>query len=76
MTKIKLNRRGMRDLLRDPAVKASLEAEARKIATRAGSGHVSKSDTTAARARAVVTAETRDAKVKEATDRNLTRAAQ
>lgn len=72
--RIKLNREGVRELLRSPEVLADLTARAERIAARAGPGHVVESDVGDNRARAVVITSTVEAMVAEARDRNLTRA--
>lgn len=72
--RIKLNRAGVRALLRDPKVEADLARRARAIAAAAGPGHQVDSSIGRNRARAAVITETVEAKLAEATDRDLTRA--
>lgn len=72
---IKLNRAGMRDLLRDPQV-AGLESRARAVAARADSslsapGHSVEVHVGANRARAVVKTASNEAMAAEASRRNL-----
>lgn len=52
--RIVLNRKGVRDLLRSPQVKADLERRAKAIAAAAGPGHAVDSETGRNRARAAV----------------------
>jgi hypothetical protein len=70
---VKLNRAGLRDLLRSPEVRRDLERRARQIATAAGPGFESDSEIGRNRARASVWTATLEAMVAEATDRALTR---
>lgn len=71
---IKLNRKGMRSLLRSQAVLGDLERRAAAIAAAAGPGHVAEGDIGRNRARAAVITATVEARVAEAKRRNLTRA--
>lgn len=72
-TRFQLNHRNIRELLRSDAVKADLEARARRIASAAGSGHRVEVDTGRNRARAAVITDTMGARRAEARDRSLTR---
>lgn len=72
--KVKLNRKGMAALLKEPGVLADLERRARQIADAAGEGHDAGGQIGKNRARASVITTTYDAMRAEATDRNLTRA--
>lgn len=67
-------RKFVRDLLKDPRVKAELERRARNVAAAAGPGHMVDSQVQKNRARAAVITVTREARRAEATERNLTRA--
>lgn len=71
--KVKLNRRGMAELLKSSGVLADLERRANRIATAAGDGHVVRAEIGRTRARAVVITATSEAIRAEATERNLTR---
>lgn len=72
--KIKLNRPGVREILRSPEVEADLARRARQIAQSAGPGMESQADTSRTRARAWVWTETFEAMRAEATTRDLTNA--
>lgn len=72
--RIQLNRKGVRTLLRSPAVLADLEGRARRIAAAAGPGHVVDSSVGRNRARAAVITATAEAMLSEAKHRTLTRA--
>lgn len=72
--KVKLNRAGVRSLLRSSAMSADLEARARRIAAAAGAGFEVTTTTGPTRARAEVTTATFEARHAEASDRALTRA--
>lgn len=72
--RIRLNRAGIRELLRSPGVQADLAARARRIAAAAGPGHVVDVEVGPNRARAAVITDSVDAMVAEATRRSLTRA--
>lgn len=72
--KIKVNRKGVRELLRSPEVLADLERRAHRIANAAGPGHRVESQVGANRARVAVITDTIEAMVAEATDRRLTQA--
>lgn len=74
MTTIKLNRRGMRELLRSQSVLADLERRAKDISDAAGPGHRVEAQVGRNRARAAVITDTVDAKLGEAKRRTLTRA--
>lgn len=71
--RVKINRKAVRALLRDPKVAADLERRARAIAAAAGPGHVVESEIGRTRARAAVITETPEAALAEATQRRLTR---
>ncbi len=73
-SKFKLRRAGVRELLRSEGVLRDLERRARDVAAQAGPGHVVDSKIGRNRARVAVLAVTADARLAEATDRNLTRA--
>lgn len=72
--KVKLNKAGVRELLRSAEVEADLVSRARRIASAAGSGHEVQSGKGRNRARAEVVTATFDAMREEAMNRNLTRA--
>ena len=72
--RFKLNRAGVRALLRGPAVQADLRRRGNAIASAAGPGHRVDSEVGRNRARVEVVTETFEAMRKEARDRNLTRA--
>lgn len=72
--KIKLNRAGIRQLLKLPEVQADLARRAQAIATAAGPGMEVNQQIGANRARASVRTETTAARLAEARDRTLTRA--
>jgi hypothetical protein len=71
---IKLNPAGVRALLRDPAVRADLEARGRRIAAAAGSGHEVETQQGRTRTRVTVRTESFAAMEREARRRSLTRA--
>jgi hypothetical protein len=71
---VKLNRKGMRDLLRSEEVRKDLDRRAARVAAAAGPGMEHSSTIGRNRALAMVWTETVDAMVAEATDRKLTRA--
>lgn len=73
--KLQLKRAGMHELLTSDAMRRELADQAERIAARAGPGHVVKSGIGRNRARAVVTTDTIEAMLNEATKRTLTRAA-
>lgn len=73
-TRIVLNRRNIRDLLRSESVRADLERRAENIARAAGPGHKVDSQVGRNRARAAVITTSAEAMAAEARDRNLTRA--
>ncbi len=70
---LKLNSRGMVDLLRSDSVRRDLHSRAQRIAATAGQGMAVDSEVSRTRARAWVWTDTFDAMVAEATDRRLTR---
>lgn len=72
--KIKLNRPGVRELLRSAEVQADLARRARAIAAAAGPGMEVDTEVGSNRARASVRTVTTDARRREATERALTRA--
>jgi hypothetical protein len=72
--RIKLNRAGIRELLRSVEVSDDLEARAERIASAAGPGHRVEVEDNDKRARAAVITDTFEARLAEAVDRNLTRA--
>ena len=72
--RVKLNRAGIRALLRSTEVERDLDARARRIAAAAGEGMEVETEVGPARARSAVFTATRDAQEAEATDRTLTRA--
>lgn len=69
-----LNRKGIRDLLRSEQVRADLVRRAHNIAAAAGDGHTVDSQIGRNRARAAVITTSIPAMIREARDRNLTRA--
>lgn len=71
---VKLNRKGVRDLLRSPEVRKDLERRARRIAAVAGDGMEAESDIGRNRARAAVFTASREARRAEASEMALTRA--
>ncbi len=71
--RIKLNSKGVRDLLRSTEMQNDLKRRAGRIAAAAGEGHRVEVGTTRKRARAVVITETFEAMRAEATDRSLSR---
>lgn len=72
---LKLNRKAVRDLLKDPGLEQHLLGEAEKIAARAGEGHVASSMIGKNRARASVITATPIAMRREAKRGNLSKAA-
>lgn len=74
LTKLVLNRKGVRDLLRSDGVVADMDRRARAIAAAAGTGMEVDSGVGRNRGRAVVFTATAEAMVAEATNRDLTRA--
>jgi hypothetical protein len=72
--KIKLNRAGIRELLRSPGVQADLRRRGNAVASAAGPGHRVDSEVGRNRARCEVVTESFEAMAREARDRNLTRA--
>ena len=73
-TRIKLNSKAVRDLLRSSEMVADLDARARRIEQAAGPGHKSEAQAGRSRALASVWTVTRQAKEDEARSRSLTRA--
>ena len=71
---IKLNKAGMRELLRSQAVQQDMERRARLIAAAAGDGMAVESEIGPNRARAEVRTDTFEARHAEATTRNLSTA--
>lgn len=76
MGKLKLNKAGVRQLLKSPEMQAVMTARAKRIAAAAGPGHAVEPDNTGDRARATVVTRSYAAKKAEAKNRNLTRAIQ
>lgn len=74
MADFELNRAGIAELLKSAEVAADLRRRAEAVAAAAGTGHRVEATTTGTRARAAVITDTIPAMVKEATDRNLSRA--
>jgi hypothetical protein len=72
---LKLNRKAVRDLLKDPGLEAHLLDEAQKIAARAGPGHAASSMIGRNRARASVITESFPAMYNEAKFGTLSKAA-
>lgn len=72
--KIKLNSRGMAELLKSAAVLADLRARANRVAAAAGPGMEVEARVGRTRARASVRTATPEARRAEATSRKLTRA--
>jgi len=71
---LKLNIAGFNRLRNEPGVVADLKHRAQAVADAAGEGHLSEVLTGKTRARSQVVTATYDARRREATDRNLTRA--
>lgn len=71
---VKLNRKGVREILRSQRMADELERRANNIAASAGEGHTVDTTVGRARARSAVLTDTFDAMLSEATDRTLTRA--
>lgn len=74
LVKIKLNSRGISELLRHPNVVADLDDRAKRIARAAGPGMESESQVGRKRALALVWTATREARLAEAQSRALTSA--
>jgi D-serine deaminase-like pyridoxal phosphate-dependent protein len=74
VTKVKLNRAGIKSLMRSPEVLSDLEARAKRVASAAGEGFEADSGAGPNRARASVRTVTFDAMRAEGEDRALTRA--
>jgi len=72
---LKLSRKVVRDMLKDPALEKHLLSEAEKIAARAGEGHKASSMIGRHRARASVITESFSAMYHEAKDGTLSKAA-
>lgn len=72
--KIKLNRKGVVELLKSTEVADDLDRRAQKIAAAAGPGHRIEANETRNRARVAVITDTFEAMRREATDRSLTNA--
>jgi len=73
-SRVKLNRAGVRQLLRGPEMVADMERRAERVADAAGPGHRVDAAPGRNRARAVVITESWEARWAEATTRALTRA--
>lgn len=71
---VKVNRAGVRELLRSPEMLGELEQRAQRISTAAGPGHRIDSAIGPNRARAAVITETVEAMRREATERSLSKA--
>lgn len=74
MARVKLNRKGVRELLQSSEVQADLERRANAIAAAAGEGMEVDSGVGRTRARASVRTATREAVLAETQNRALTRA--
>jgi pantoate kinase len=72
---LKLSRKAVRDLLKDPALEKHLLAEAERIAARAGEGHKASSMIGRNRARASVITDSFSAMYHEAKSGRLSKAA-
>ena len=72
---LKMNRKIVRDMLKDPALEQHLLSEAEKIASRAGEGHKASSMIGRNRARASVITESFSAMYHEAKSGRLSKAA-
>lgn len=72
--RIKLNPKGMRQLLRSPEMVQDLESRAARIAQAAGPGHAHAAKAGSRRALASVWTATREARESEARNRSLSRA--
>lgn len=75
MADLRMNRKAIRELLKDPALEQHLLAEAEKIAARAGEGHKASSMIGRNRARASVITESFSARYHEARSGTLSKAA-
>ena len=71
---LKINYRGIFELLRSDEVQAELVRRARRVAAAAGPGQRVESEVGKRRARAAVITDTAEARVAESKSRNLTRA--
>lgn len=74
--RIKLNRQGIREILRSDGVKADLSKRAQRVRNAAGPGHAVDVTTGRNRVRASVRTDTIDAMLAQAETKNLTRAMQ
>lgn len=72
--RVEIDDAGMKKLLKHPAVKRDMKRRADAIARAAGDGHGVEQDDTGDRSRATVVTRSRNAKVREAESRNLSRA--
>lgn len=72
--KVKLNRRGVVELMKSPGVVEDLHRRAQAIAAAAGSGHRIEEGETPNRARVAVITDTIPAMIREAKRQSLTRA--
>jgi hypothetical protein len=72
--KVKLNRKGVVELLKSAEVANDLDRRAQAIASAAGPGHRIEESETPNRARVAVITDTFEAMRREATERSLTRA--
>jgi hypothetical protein len=75
MGRLKVNRKAVRDLLKDPAILRHLHSEAEAIAARAGDGHKASSMIGKNRARASVITDSLPAMYNEAKFGTLSKAA-
>jgi hypothetical protein len=71
---VKINRKAISQLLKSSEVSADLRRRAGQIASAAGAGHKPSVQTGRTRARATVITTTTEARVAQATDRNLSNA--
>jgi len=71
--KVKLNRRGVAELLRSTAVGQDLSERGRRIAAAAGDGFTVTRQVTKSRQRVSIITDTTESRIAEATDRVLTR---
>ena len=74
LERFELKYEGIRELLRSPGVLADVAGRARAVAAAAGEGYASDSAIGPNRARAAAFTASREAAIKEATDRTLLRA--
>lgn len=72
--RVEIDDKGIKALLKDPRVKRDMKRRAEAIAAAAGPGHGVEMDDSGDRSRASVVTRTREAKLREARDRALSRA--